>query len=66
MPGGSRRALADQQEALRAFEDEIARLEITREALVRDGSERDEPQSGQGVNRDRDEPDRSDDLIQER
>jgi hypothetical protein len=42
------------------------RLEIAREALVRDGSERDEPQSGRGVNRDRDEPDRTEDLIQER
>jgi hypothetical protein len=59
-------ALADQQEALRAIEDEIARLEMTREALMRDGSERDEPQSGRGVNRDRDEPDRSEELIQER
>jgi MobA/MobL family len=59
-------ALADQQEALRAIEDEIARLEVTREGLVRDSSDRDEPQSGRRFAPERSEPDRSDDLIQER
>jgi len=59
-------APADQQEALRAIEDEIVRLEITREVLVRDGSERDEPQSGRRFTPDRGEHDRNDDLIQER
>ncbi len=51
---------------MRAIEDEIARLEVTRDARVRDSSDRDEPQSERGVNRDRDEPDRNDDLIQEK
>ena len=59
-------ALADQQVALRAIEDEIARLEVTRESLVRDSSERDEPQSGGRLAPDRSEPDRSGDLIPER
>jgi hypothetical protein len=38
--------MADDQEALRAIEDEIARLEIAREGLVHEVSDRDEPQSG--------------------
>jgi hypothetical protein len=54
------------QEALRAIEDEIARLEIAREGLVHEVSDRDEPQSGRRFTPDRSEPDRSDDLIQER
>jgi hypothetical protein len=59
-------SIADQQEALRAIENEIARLEITREALLHDASERDEPQSGRRLTPDRSEPDRGDDVIQER
>jgi hypothetical protein len=58
--------IADDQEALRAIEDEIARLEIAREGLVHEVSDRDEPQSGRRFSPDRSEPDRSDDLIQER
>jgi hypothetical protein len=57
--------MADDREALRAIEAEIARLEIAREGLMRD-SDRDEPQSGRRFTPDRSEPDRSDDLIQER
>ena len=58
--------MADDQEALRAIEAEIARLEIAREGLVHEVSDRDEPQSGRRFIPDRSEPDRSDDLIQER
>jgi hypothetical protein len=58
--------LADDQEALRAVEKEIARLEMAREGLVRDVSDRDEPQSGRRFTPDRSEPDRDDDLMQER
>jgi hypothetical protein len=58
--------IADDQEALRAIEDEIARLEIARETLVQEVSERDEPQSGRRLAPDRSEPDRGEGLIQER
>jgi hypothetical protein len=58
--------MADDQEALRAIEEEIARLEIAREGLVQAVSDRDEPQSGRRFAPDRSEPDRNDDLIQER
>jgi hypothetical protein len=60
------RPIVDHQEVLRAIEDEIARLEVTREALVRDVSERDEQQSGRRFDPARGQPDRGDDLIQER
>jgi MobA/MobL family protein len=59
-------AIANHQDALRAIEDEIARLEVTRDALVRDVSERDDQQSGRQFDRHRGQPDRGDDLIQER
>jgi hypothetical protein len=58
--------IADDLEALRAVEQEIARLEIAREGLVQEASKRDEPQSGRRFAPDWSEPDRSDDLIQER
>ncbi len=58
--------MAEDQEALRAVEGEIARLEIAREELLHGVSDRDEPQSGRRLTPDRSEPDRSDDLIQER
>jgi hypothetical protein len=58
--------IADDVEALRAIEAEIARLEIAREGLMHEISNRDEPQSGRGFAPDRSEPDRTDDLIQER
>jgi hypothetical protein len=58
--------MADDREALRAIEDEIARLEVAREGLVREISDRVEPQSGRRFAPGRSEPDRSDDLIQER
>lgn len=41
--------IVDDQEALRAIEEEIARLEIAREGLVHAVSDRDEPQSGRAV-----------------
>jgi hypothetical protein len=58
--------MADDQEALRAIDAEIARLEIAREGLVHEVADRDEPQSGRRFAPDRCEPDRNDDLIQER
>jgi hypothetical protein len=58
--------IADDQEALRAIEEEIARLEIAREGLLHEVSDREEPQSGRRFTPDRSEPDRSDDLMQER
>jgi hypothetical protein len=58
--------MPDNQEALRAIEDEIARLEMAREGLVRELTDRDEPQSGRPFTPDRSEPDRGDDLMQER
>ena len=58
--------IADDQEALRAIEEEIARLEIAREGLLHEVSDRDEPQSGRRFAPDRSERDRSDDLMQER
>jgi hypothetical protein len=58
--------MADDQEALRAIEAEIARLEIAREGLVHEVADREEPQSGRPFAPDRCEPDRNDDLIQER
>ena len=58
--------IADDQEALRTIEDQIARLEIAREGLMQEVSDRDEPPSGRRFTPDRSEPDRSDDLIQER
>lgn len=58
--------MADDQETLRAIEGEIARLEITRQCLVHEVADRDEPQSGRRFAPDRCEPDRNDDLIQER
>jgi MobA/MobL family protein len=58
--------LVEEQEALRAIEAEIAQLETAREALTHDTSDRDEKRSGRGFNRDRSEPDRGDDLLQER
>jgi MobA/MobL family protein len=58
--------MAEDQEALRAIEDEIARLEIARQDLVQEFSDRDEPSAGRRFTPDRTEPDRYDDLIQER
>lgn len=58
--------LADDQEALRAIEAEIARLEVAREGLMLEVSDRDEPASGRRFSPDRSEPDHSADLIQER
>ena len=58
--------MAADHETLRAIEAEIARLEIAREGLVHEVADRDEPQSGRGFAPDRSEPDRTDDLIQER
>jgi hypothetical protein len=58
--------MADDQEALRAIEGEIARLEVAREALMHEVSDRDDPPAGRRFTLDRSEPDRSDDLIQER
>jgi NADP-dependent 3-hydroxy acid dehydrogenase YdfG len=58
--------MADDREALRAIEDEIARLEVAREGLMHEVSDRDEPPSGRRFTPDRSEPDRSDDVIQER
>jgi hypothetical protein len=58
--------MVDDQEALRAIEDEIARLEIAREGLVQEVSDRDEPQSGRRFTPDRSEPDRGDEMMQER
>jgi hypothetical protein len=57
---------ADDQEALSAIEAEIARLEIARQGLVQEVSDRDEPQSGRRFTPDRSEPDRGDEVIQER
>ena len=56
----------DDQEALRAIDGEIARLGVAREGLMHEVSDRDEPPSGRRFTLDRSEPDRSDDLIQER
>jgi len=58
--------LVEEQEALRAIEAEITQLEIAREALTHDTSDRDEKQSGRGFDRNRSEPAREDDHIQER
>jgi hypothetical protein len=58
--------MADDQEALRAIEAEIARLEVAREGLMHEVSDRDEPASGRRFTPDRSEPDRGDHLIQER
>jgi MobA/MobL family len=58
--------MADDQDALRAIENEIARLEVAREGLMHEVSDRDEPPSGRRVIPDRSEADRIDDLIQER
>ena len=58
--------LVEEQEALRAIEAEIAQLEIAREALTHDTSDRDEKQSGRGFDRSRNETAREDDLHQER
>jgi MobA/MobL family len=58
--------LAEEQEALRAIETEIAQLEIAREALTHDTSDRDEKQSGRGFDRNRSGPAREDDPLQER
>jgi hypothetical protein len=58
--------MADDREALGAIEAEIALLEIAREGLVHEVADRDEPQSGRRFAPDRSEPDRGDDLIQER
>ena len=58
--------LADDQEALKTIENEIALLEIAREALVHEVTDREKPQSGRRFTPDRSEPERSDDLIQER
>ena len=59
-------ALAEDHEALRAVEAEIRQLEIARDALLHESPEHDEKQSGRRFDRDRSEPDRSDDLLQER
>lgn len=56
--------MADDQEALRAIEAEIARLEIAREGLVHKVADRDEPHSGRRFAPDRSGPGRTDDLIQ--
>jgi hypothetical protein len=53
----------EQQEALRAIEDEIGRLEVARDALVHEAMDHD---SGRRVDHDRSVPDRDDDLIHER
>ena len=58
--------MADNQEALRVIEGEIARLEMAREGLVRELTDRDEPQAGRRFTPDRTEFDRGDDLMQER
>jgi len=58
--------IVEEQEALRAIESEIAQLEIAREALRHDTSDRDEKQSGRGLDRNRIELAREDDHIQER
>lgn len=58
--------MADDQEASRAIEAEIARLEIARESLVHEVSNRDEPASGRRFTPDRSQPDRNDHLVQER
>jgi len=59
-------ARAEQQEALRAIDDEIGRLEVARNALVHEAFEHDEPQSGRRADPDRSGRDRGDDLFQER
>ena len=58
--------IADDQEALRTIEEEIAGLQITRDGLVLELSDHDEPHSGRRFAPDRSERDRSDDLMQER
>ena len=58
--------LAGEHEALRSIEAEIAQLEIARQALIHDTSDRDETQSGRRLDRDQSEPARGDDLLQER
>jgi hypothetical protein len=57
---------ADQQEALRAIDDEIGRLEVARGVLVQEALELEDQPSGRGIDRERSGSDRSDDQFQER
>ena len=59
-------SLADDHEALRAIETQIAPLEIARDALLHEPSDRDEQQGGRRFVRGRNEPERGDDSFQER
>jgi hypothetical protein len=57
---------ADQQEALRAIDDEIGRLEVVRGTLLHKALELEDQQSGRGMDRERSGSDRRDDQFQER
>jgi hypothetical protein len=59
-------ARAEQQEALRAIDDEIGRLEAARNALVHEAFEHEEQPSGRRADPDRSGPDRGDDMFPER